>query len=260
MVGGQMVFGEGKPRGILFVGESPGRFEEQEGRPFVGPSGDLFRKILTKYNIKTHYIMNLVLCRSCVPLVDDNGQPIFTRGWGSRPPEPRYKDQPPTKAQIDACAPRFYEEIYMADPIVIVALGQPAAAALRGGSIKITKERGIPEGIEIPGAGRKPSLSAKKKEWARKVKGVLQMPIEQSKVKYLMIPTLHPAYVVRNLHDQSTGNPFEYFSMDILLAKQIYDRYNLELYGITPEAYEDEVPYEIMEELRRDFDDERNEG
>jgi len=42
-----VVFGEGNPHArVLFVGEAPGSVEDQTGRPFVGPAGQLLDRIL----------------------------------------------------------------------------------------------------------------------------------------------------------------------------------------------------------------------
>lgn len=252
-----MVFGEGRQRGILFLGEGPGATEEAYGRPFVGKSGDLLRRFLEHYKIKNHYITNVVACRACAPMTDGNGMPMFTRGRGNIPPMPRYKDQPPTKEQVEACTPRVYEEIYMADPVVIVALGQNAASFLRRTSVKITQERGVATEVEIPGAGFRASVSAKKKEWARKVKGQLVMPTEPSVARYLMIPTFHPSFVLRNKHDEKDNNPFQLLARDIEMAKMLYNRYYIELSGVVPDDYEEDspaadVPYGILEDMERE--------
>lgn len=251
---GNMVFGEGRQRGILFLGEGPGAAEEAYGRPFIGKSGDLLNRFLDHYKIKNYYITNVVACRSCVPMVDLNGNPVFSRGRGNMPGMPRYKDQSPTKDQMEACTPRVYEEIYMADPIFIVALGQNAASFLRQSSVKITQERGVVQEIEIPGAGFRANLSAKKREWMRKVKGQLVAPTEVSKVRYLMLPTFHPSFVLRNKHDEKPNNPFQLFARDLEMAKMMYNRYHTEVSGITPDDYEEdtpeaEVPYSILEDI-----------
>ncbi len=257
---GQMVFGEGRQRGILFLGEGPGATEEAYGRPFVGKSGELLRRFLEHYKIRNHYITNVVACRSCAPMTDALGNPVFSRGRGNQPPLPRYKDQPPNKDQMEACGPRVYEEIYMADPVVIVALGQHAASFLRGVAVKITQERGVAVEVDIPGAGHRAVLSAKKKEWLRKVKGETVMPVEQNQVRYLMIPTLHPAFVLRNKHDEKENNPFALLARDIEMAKMLYNRHYIELTGLVPDDYEDDdgvandVPYEILDDMEREED------
>ncbi len=254
---GMMVFGEGRQRGILFLGEGPGVTEEAYGRPFIGKSGELLRLFLDRYKIRNYYITNVVACRSCTPMLDAAGQPRFTRAFGNRPPMPKYQDQPPTREQMAACAPRVYEEIYMADPVLIVALGGPAATFLNKNAVKITQERGNPVEIEIPGAGYRPVLSEKKKEWIRKVKGEVVAPTAPASVRYLMLPTLHPAFVLRNKHDEKENNPFSLFARDIEMAKMLYNRHCIELTGIVPDDYEEEgpaidVPYDILDEIERE--------
>lgn len=41
--------GDGKPGGLLFVGENPGRQEDASGRPFVGVTGDYVRRFLAAH-------------------------------------------------------------------------------------------------------------------------------------------------------------------------------------------------------------------
>jgi len=62
----QAVPGEGNPNSlIVFIGEGPGRVEDQEGRPFVGPAGQLLVKLLDSIGLKREdvYITNIVKCR-----------------------------------------------------------------------------------------------------------------------------------------------------------------------------------------------------
>ncbi|HEY3170637.1 MAG TPA: uracil-DNA glycosylase family protein, partial [Thermoanaerobaculia bacterium] len=43
----RIVFGEGNPNAdLLFVGEAPGREEDEQGLPFVGAAGQLLTKII----------------------------------------------------------------------------------------------------------------------------------------------------------------------------------------------------------------------
>ena len=228
--GGSFVFGEGSPNGILFIGEGPGKTEEKEGRPFVGESGELLRSIIDKLKIASYsYITNIVGCRSCTPMTDEHGLPIV-RGNG-----PLYKDEPPLPAYVTACRPRLEEEIYLVDPVVIVTLGGEAASALAGRPVAITKERGEPFHASIDGASVVPSLTDKKKQWARKVKGEVHMPVEPFQVRYLVVPTFHPAYVLRKLADRGPNNPMDKFVDDVRLAADIHERYLIET-GARPYA------------------------
>ena len=58
--------GEGSPTAaIVFIGEGPGYHEDQQGRPFVGPAGQLLDKLLASIGLKRAdvYITNMVKCR-----------------------------------------------------------------------------------------------------------------------------------------------------------------------------------------------------
>jgi len=61
------VFGEGfRIADIMCVGEGPGYYEDQQGRPFVGKSGQLLDKILDVCGFTRNehvFIANIVKCR-----------------------------------------------------------------------------------------------------------------------------------------------------------------------------------------------------
>src|SRR5690606_20643986 len=53
----QTVWGEGPPRAeIMIVGEQPGDLEDLEGRPFVGPAGQLLRSTLAEIGANTDHL------------------------------------------------------------------------------------------------------------------------------------------------------------------------------------------------------------
>ena len=57
------VFGEGNLHSkIMFIGEGPGQVEDETGRPFVGPAGQLLDKMLAAIDLKREdvYISNVV--------------------------------------------------------------------------------------------------------------------------------------------------------------------------------------------------------
>lgn len=250
-LGGEFVFGEGTMNGIMFIGEGPGKDEEKEGRPFIGKSGKLLRDILTKLAITDHYITNIVACRSCAPITDAEGNQIFTKGYKDKPAAPKYHDQPPNKPHIAACRRRLAEEIYLVDPVIIVALGGTAVSALRGSSASMMRDRGNVETIEIPGALDIPSLTPSG-VWKRKYKGEVTYPTVQNKVRYLMLPTLHPAFVLRRANDFSKDNPFKLLVDDIRQAAEIYNKYMLEAHGIVPGELYREIPYELLKKDEED--------
>jgi uracil-DNA glycosylase family 4 len=116
-----IVFGEGNPGSLLvFVGEAPGYEEDQQGRPFVGPAGQLLTDIIVK-GIKLRredvYICNIVKCRP-----PDN-----------RNPEPD---------EINACEPFLLKQLEAIKPKIIIALGNIATKTLLKTGEGITSLRG----------------------------------------------------------------------------------------------------------------------
>lgn len=97
----QVVFGEGRvPAELMFIGEAPGEVEDQSGRPFVGPAGQLLTKILESAGIPREdvYITNVVKCR---------------------PPGNRV----PTREEMVACWEWLAAQIGLIRPKIIVTLG-----------------------------------------------------------------------------------------------------------------------------------------
>ena len=115
------VFGEGASHAeIMCIGEGPGYYEDQQGRPFVGKSGQLLDKILDVcgLNRKEHvFIGNIVKCRP-----PNNRDPL---------PEER-----------ETCIPYLYKQIEMIDPKIIILLGATALKGLIDPNARITKVRG----------------------------------------------------------------------------------------------------------------------
>jgi Uracil-DNA glycosylase len=214
----------------MLIGEGPGKNEEAQGMPFVGRSGKLLRRILQGLNVEdVCYFSNVVSCRSCRQDVDGSGQPIFRHVKGVA--IPKYRDQPPLPPHITECMPRLYEEIYLVDPLLIVTLGGTAASALLHRPVTILREAGHEEHIEIPGVAQVPNRTDKKGLWYRKVKGQLVAPTERNMVRYLCIPTLHPAFVARAAADMSENSPMRRFFSHLKAAAMTYvrltDYYNI---------------------------------
>ncbi len=97
---------EGEPGGLLVVGEGPGRKEDQEGRPFVGETGRLLRRLLAK-----HW----------------KGPVVLANATGCFPARQELSDK-----HVDACRPYLAQVLAEAKPIRIVALGGYASLSLLG--------------------------------------------------------------------------------------------------------------------------------
>ncbi|WP_211462574.1 uracil-DNA glycosylase [Collimonas silvisoli] len=109
------VFGVGDSKAKwLFIGEGPGRNEDIQGEPFVGPAGKLLDNILLAMGLKrgeNAYIANIVKCRP-------------TDGTG--------RDRPPAADEVAACLPYLQRQIELIQPTILVALGKTAALSLLG--------------------------------------------------------------------------------------------------------------------------------
>jgi DNA polymerase len=86
---------------ILLIGEGPGFHEDQQGRPFVGPSGQFLNELLASAGYKREevFIANVVKCR---------------------PPANR----DPLPEEIEACSQYLDRQIALINPKVIVTLGR----------------------------------------------------------------------------------------------------------------------------------------
>ncbi len=141
------VFADGNPAArVLVLGEAPGRDEDLEGRPFVGRAGQLLDRMFAAIGLSRTspdaqsalYITNV----------------LFWRPPGNRDPEP---------AEIAMMQPFIQRHIELADPQVIVVMGNTPLFALTG-------QRGI-----------------------MKARGTWTTALGRP-----MLPMTHPAYLLRN--------------------------------------------------------------
>jgi uracil-DNA glycosylase len=86
---------------IMFIGEGPGFYENEQGRPFVGAAGKFLEELLEKIGMKRSevFITNVVKCRPP----------------GNRDPE---------TGEIEACNAYLERQIQAINPKVIVTLGR----------------------------------------------------------------------------------------------------------------------------------------
>ena len=94
--------GEGNANAdIVFIGEGPGFYEDQQARPFVGPAGKFLDELLSSIGLRRQdvYIGNVIKCRPP----------------GNRDPLP---------AETAACKPWLDRQLEILDPKVIVTLGR----------------------------------------------------------------------------------------------------------------------------------------
>lgn len=101
-----VVPGEGaEDASIVFIGEAPGFYEDQQGRPFVGAAGKFLDELLASIELDRSkvYICNVIKCRPP----------------GNRDPLP---------AEVDACRKWLDRQIEIISPKAIVTLGRHSMA------------------------------------------------------------------------------------------------------------------------------------
>jgi len=134
--GTKAVLGEG-PVGadIAFVGEQPGDQEDVQGRPFVGPAGQLLDRVMEQAGIdrRRAYLTNAVKHFK----YEQRGK--------------RRLHKTPTAGEVKHYRWWLTKELELARPKLIVALGATAVLALTGKALPITKVRGPTEFDGRPG-------------------------------------------------------------------------------------------------------------
>jgi DNA polymerase len=116
----QTVFGDGNNNSsVVFLGESPGRTEDETGYVFVGQAGKLLTNILAAFGFRREdvYILNILKCR---------------------PPDNRT----PTEQEAANCRPFLDLQLKIINPKVIVCLGNVAAQNLLHIDTSISQLRG----------------------------------------------------------------------------------------------------------------------
>jgi uracil-DNA glycosylase family 4 len=123
-----LVFGEGNPEAeIFFLGEGPGYWEDQKGRPFVGNAGALLNQLLYSIEVPREkvFITNVVCYR---------------------PPENR----DPSLEEIDAFQPYINKMIEIINPKAVVTLGRFSMGKFLP-NVKITVVHGKPHEVNWNG-------------------------------------------------------------------------------------------------------------
>ena len=130
----RLCFADGAPdASLMLIGEAPGAVEDRQGKPFVGPSGQLLDRILGAVGFD----------RSSVWITNA----VFWRPPGNRKP---------TSSEIAVCAPFLSRQIALLKPRHIVLLGGSAANAVLGRSDPVGQLRrqalsfSVDDGTSLP--------------------------------------------------------------------------------------------------------------
>ena len=118
----QLVFGTGNPEAeLVFIGEAPGKKEDETGEPFVGAAGKFLNEMLAMINLKREdiYITNIVKYR---------------------PPANR----DPLPEEKTAFLPYLEKQLEIIKPKLIITLGRHSMDVLLPG-LKISQVHGEPK-------------------------------------------------------------------------------------------------------------------
>lgn len=122
----QLVFADGNPDAdLVFIGEAPGKKEDEEGKPFVGASGKFLSEMLAMIDLKREdiYITNIVKYR---------------------PPNNR----DPLPAEKQAFLPYLQAQLEVIQPKVVVTLGRHSMNCFLP-DLQISQVHGQPKRIRI---------------------------------------------------------------------------------------------------------------
>ena len=117
-----IVFGAGSAEArVVFVGEAPGYYEDQQGEPFVGAAGKLLSELLAGIGLKREdvYIANVLKCR---------------------PPQNRN----PLPEEIETCKPYLFKQLEIINPKVVCTLGNFATQTILDRRVPISSVRAKP--------------------------------------------------------------------------------------------------------------------
>ncbi|MEM8750662.1 MAG: UdgX family uracil-DNA binding protein [Pseudomonadota bacterium] len=132
----QTVCGAGPTRAeLMLVGEQPGDQEDIQGKPFVGPAGQLLKGVISDVGVSDYYTTNAV------------------KHFKFEPRGKRRIHKSPSTAEIDHCRWWLQKEIELVKPRAIVALGRSAVRGVTGKTGKISEMAGrvwaTDEGVPI---------------------------------------------------------------------------------------------------------------
>lgn len=132
----QLVFGDGSPNAqIVFIGEAPGKSEDEQGLPFVGAAGKFLNEMLAGIKLKRKdvYITNIVKYR---------------------PPSNR----DPLPEEKKAFLPYLWQQLAIIKPKLVVTLGRHSMNCFLP-DLSISTVHGQPKRIKVNlGGGKTLSL------------------------------------------------------------------------------------------------------
>lgn len=131
----QLVFGTGSPDAdVVFIGEAPGKNEDEQGEPFVGAAGKFLNEMLASVGLNRDdiYITNIVKYR---------------------PPNNR----DPLPSEKTEFWPYLLKQLSIIQPKIIATLGRHSGQAFLP-SLRISADHGKPKRIKVMRDGKEEAI------------------------------------------------------------------------------------------------------
>jgi len=126
--GTPVVWGEGDPEAaVMLIGQGPGEQEVKQGRPFIGPAGELLNRALARVGIDRRRLWITNALKHWATSVNPRGTRV---------------NRAPYASELRACAVWWQGELAIVRPRLIVCAGGPAVQAVIDKRLKIGEVRG----------------------------------------------------------------------------------------------------------------------
>lgn len=196
----QLVFGDGSPDAeLVFIGEAPGKNEDEQGLPFVGAAGKFLNEMLAMIGLKREdvYITNIVKYRP-----PNNRDPL---------PDEKEAFLPFLQAQLEVIQPKLVITLgrhslncFLPDLSISQVHGQPKRVhwsyLRRVGGYGTDAMQG--SGEESKGAVRESTVTARRSQVTQQrtvsVSGVVGSAGKQADATVVILPLFHPAAALYN--------------------------------------------------------------
>jgi len=126
--GTPVVWGEGDPdAAVMLIGQGPGEQEAKQGRPFVGPAGEVLNEALAAAGIDRAKLWITNALKHWAFTTNERG---------------RIVNRAPKVGELQACRIWWESEVAIVKPRILICTGAPAAQAVIDKKFKISQDRG----------------------------------------------------------------------------------------------------------------------
>jgi uracil-DNA glycosylase len=165
---------------LMLVGEQPGDKEDQAGKPFVGPAGQLLDRALAEAGIDPDAVYRTNVVK-------------HFRFSGTRGKQRIHKS--PSRVHVAACGPWLVAELELVRPTGVLLLGGTAGKALYGSGFRVGDARG------------------RRQPWPEDIGGA----VRSAYVPGWVVTTTHPSAILRS---RNRDEDYAAFLGDLRVVKE----------------------------------------